>query len=265
MQKGFAQIIAITTAIVLVSVLVGGVYYTTKIKPLQNITDFESCAKAGYPIMESFPERCTTPDEKTFTRELTEEEKEKLQPPSNNEFCIQVITPAKNPQTGQCKEYPTPCDVPQGWEKVDSCDETANWETYVNSRNQFSIKYPPGWKIVKPVGMDPFVVSFQNPETSIYIHVYPSEPGETLTSYLEDIKSKSGSSIDKVTEIKRYKIDDVEVEKSITEEPSAKSGQVSVYAVNSGKTYQLIMPYKNNKQMLLEIFEKMLTTLKFLE
>ncbi len=37
--------------------------------------------------------------------------------------CIQVITPAKNPRTGECKDFPTPCDVPRGWEKVDSCSE----------------------------------------------------------------------------------------------------------------------------------------------
>ncbi|MBI2020723.1 hypothetical protein HYS94_04935 [Candidatus Daviesbacteria bacterium] len=35
--------------------------------------------------------------------------------------CIQVITPAENPQTGECKDFPSPCDVPIGWDKVDSC------------------------------------------------------------------------------------------------------------------------------------------------
>lgn len=35
--------------------------------------------------------------------------------------CIQVITPAKNPQTGECKDFPTPCDVPTGWQIVSSC------------------------------------------------------------------------------------------------------------------------------------------------
>jgi|GEM_PF-2409753 len=38
-----------------------------------------------------------------------------------NRICIQVITPAKNPITGECKEFPTPCDVPPGWQKVKSC------------------------------------------------------------------------------------------------------------------------------------------------
>lgn len=40
----------------------------------------------------------------------------------NDEVCIQVITPAKNEETGECKEFPTPCDVPEGWEKVESCN-----------------------------------------------------------------------------------------------------------------------------------------------
>lgn len=34
------------------------------------ITSFEDCAAAGYPIMESYPERCQTPDGVTFVREV---------------------------------------------------------------------------------------------------------------------------------------------------------------------------------------------------
>ena len=40
---------------------------------------------------------------------------------SNQTDCPAVITFATGPQTGECKEFPTPCDVPQGWEKVKSC------------------------------------------------------------------------------------------------------------------------------------------------
>lgn len=29
--------------------------------------------------------------------------------------CIQVITYAKNPETGTCCEYPNPCSAPEGW------------------------------------------------------------------------------------------------------------------------------------------------------
>lgn len=35
--------------------------------------------------------------------------------------CPQVITPAKNPTTGECREFTTPCDVPGGWETVITC------------------------------------------------------------------------------------------------------------------------------------------------
>ncbi len=41
--------------------------------------------------------------------------------PSDNQICIQVITPARDPATGYCKEFPTPCNVPQGWYRVQSC------------------------------------------------------------------------------------------------------------------------------------------------
>ncbi len=33
--------------------------------------------------------------------------------------CIQVITPARNEKTGEIKNFPTPCEVPEGWEKVE--------------------------------------------------------------------------------------------------------------------------------------------------
>ncbi|MBX4186647.1 MAG: hypothetical protein KW802_00075 [Candidatus Doudnabacteria bacterium] len=39
---------------------------------------------------------------------------------SNEMACIQVITKAKNLQTGEVKDFPTPCDVPGGWKPVDS-------------------------------------------------------------------------------------------------------------------------------------------------
>lgn len=32
--------------------------------------------------------------------------------------CIQAITPARNPQTGEVKDFSTSCDVPEGWEKI---------------------------------------------------------------------------------------------------------------------------------------------------
>ena len=44
-----------------------------------------------------------------------------LAPKEIPEVCIQVITPAVDPNTDECKEFPTPCDVPAGWSKIDKC------------------------------------------------------------------------------------------------------------------------------------------------
>lgn len=43
------------------------------------------------------------------------------QPENGRQFCIQVITPAKNPVTRECREFPTPCDVPDSWEQIPGC------------------------------------------------------------------------------------------------------------------------------------------------
>lgn len=33
--------------------------------------------------------------------------------------CARVVTPAWNPETGELNDFPTPCDVPEGWETVE--------------------------------------------------------------------------------------------------------------------------------------------------
>lgn len=42
----------------------------------------------------------------------------------DNESCAQVLTPARNPQTGECFVLPNSCVVPDEWEVVSSCDES---------------------------------------------------------------------------------------------------------------------------------------------
>lgn len=32
--------------------------------------------------------------------------------------CAEVITPAKNPDTQEIRDFPTPCDVPKGWQII---------------------------------------------------------------------------------------------------------------------------------------------------
>ena len=39
---------------------------------------------------------------------------------TDHQLCAQVITPARDPKTGTIKEFPTPCDVPKGWEVIEN-------------------------------------------------------------------------------------------------------------------------------------------------
>lgn len=60
--------------IILILILISGYayfYYQHNI-PTNNrsISSFEECAAAGYPIMESYPERCSVPGGPTFTRAI---------------------------------------------------------------------------------------------------------------------------------------------------------------------------------------------------
>ncbi|MDQ3089676.1 MAG: GerMN domain-containing protein [bacterium] len=65
--------------IIIVIIILGAIlYFATQGKnetppDVLGISNFEACATAGYPIQESYPERCTTPDGKTFTRDIGNE------------------------------------------------------------------------------------------------------------------------------------------------------------------------------------------------
>src|SRR3990167_4396430 len=37
-----------------------------------SITNFEQCAEAGYPVMESYPRQCRTPDGRNFTEDISD-------------------------------------------------------------------------------------------------------------------------------------------------------------------------------------------------
>jgi hypothetical protein len=54
---------------------------------IQKINSFEKCMEAGYPIMEIYPPICMTPDGRSFTQELSDEEKKNLLPPNDNNIC----------------------------------------------------------------------------------------------------------------------------------------------------------------------------------
>ena len=68
MMSRNTKLIAVFIALLVVGVLI---WQTKNKAKSQNINSFEECAAAGYPIMESYPERCNTPDGRTFTKNVT--------------------------------------------------------------------------------------------------------------------------------------------------------------------------------------------------
>lgn len=68
MNKKFIWVIAII--IILAST---GIYFRLNRQsspPSHKITDFEECARAGYPVGESYPRQCWTPDGRHFVEEI---------------------------------------------------------------------------------------------------------------------------------------------------------------------------------------------------
>lgn len=77
---------------------------------------------------------------------------------NNGEICIQVVTSARNPATGEIKEFPTPCDVPEGWETLEGSgneqyeDQGVTWQKYRNSDLGISFEYkkePNGYTLLE--------------------------------------------------------------------------------------------------------------------
>lgn len=68
MIKKNTKLITVFVVLLIASILVWKYQKTSKI---QNISTFEECAKAGYPIMESYPEQCKTPNGRNFTKQTS--------------------------------------------------------------------------------------------------------------------------------------------------------------------------------------------------
>ncbi|MBP9697942.1 MAG: Gmad2 immunoglobulin-like domain-containing protein [Candidatus Moranbacteria bacterium] len=63
----------IATWIVVIAVILIGIWLIKRSNDATPpvVNSFEDCEKAGYPVMESYPRQCATPDGRTFAEELT--------------------------------------------------------------------------------------------------------------------------------------------------------------------------------------------------
>jgi len=88
-----------TFAFLLIVIILGGtVVYFTVLKQdrvvVPGVNSFEECVSAGYPVMESYPRQCKTPDGKTFTEDI------------GNELEKSDLIKIDNPRPNQAIESP---------------------------------------------------------------------------------------------------------------------------------------------------------------
>ncbi|MEK9176844.1 MAG: hypothetical protein AAB923_00955 [Patescibacteria group bacterium] len=55
-----------------------------------------------------------------FPEPAAQKQGNKLKSPPNGTYCAQVITSARDPETGKIREFPTSCSVPPGWEVIEN-------------------------------------------------------------------------------------------------------------------------------------------------
>lgn len=64
--------------LVIVGFLIAANIQTAQNVPPPVVASFEECAAAGYPVMESHPRQCRTPDGRTYAEELSMQDREEM-------------------------------------------------------------------------------------------------------------------------------------------------------------------------------------------
>jgi hypothetical protein len=96
MKKHIGVIIILLFVVALIGS--GGlVYFYIKNKSESKINSFSDCAAKGYPIMEIYPERCTTPGGQTFVKDVPSQEITVV-----GEFTCLPHKQKDGPQTAEC-------------------------------------------------------------------------------------------------------------------------------------------------------------------
>lgn len=66
--------LAILSFIILLTILAVSIFIVSQNREIAAINSFDTCAAAGYPVQESYPARCTTPDKRTFTQVISQQD-----------------------------------------------------------------------------------------------------------------------------------------------------------------------------------------------
>ncbi len=68
-QTSIPMLLGLAVVLALIAGLMLSLSNIAKQQEMYGISTFEECKRAGYPIMESSPEQCATPDGRTFTND----------------------------------------------------------------------------------------------------------------------------------------------------------------------------------------------------
>lgn len=90
MKKTFVSVILLG----LLVILFASIFYIREKGVVFRVTDFISCAENGFPVMESYPRQCATPDGRTFVEVLTEDD---VEIPETNEAGIDDLIRVTSP------------------------------------------------------------------------------------------------------------------------------------------------------------------------
>ncbi len=60
----------ITIALIVLLALIGGYFWLQEKESAPEVLSFEDCVEAGYPVAESYPRQCMTPDGRTYAEEI---------------------------------------------------------------------------------------------------------------------------------------------------------------------------------------------------
>lgn len=116
MKREERNLAIIIVLILIILIIITFIFIFNNKLIVSNVRDFESCKNAGYPILESFPRQCKTPDGKTFIEEIKIDDKNKsldknycTSESRKGDVCITLYEPVCgwfDPEKIQCIKYP---------------------------------------------------------------------------------------------------------------------------------------------------------------
>ena len=123
-----STLVGIAAALAVVAVFLLSFISIQKQEQILSITNFEECARAGYPIMESYPEQCRTPDGRTFVRDISNDEYEQSGPMLSNGCAVAGCSGQLCVSADEADEIFTTCEFRPEYAcyREASCEPQAN-------------------------------------------------------------------------------------------------------------------------------------------